>query len=92
MGTPAYMSPEQVAGRTIDHRTDIFSLGTMLYEMATGQRPFQGRSSAELASAILRDTPRPVRELRAELPEKLECVIQRCLEKSAPDRDRKSVV
>jgi TolB-like protein/tetratricopeptide (TPR) repeat protein len=86
VGTPAYMSPEQIMGRTIDHRTDIFSLGTLLYEMATGQKPFLGRSSAELASAILRDTPRPVREMRAELPEGLERVIQRCLEKSAADR------
>ena len=88
VGTPAYMSPEQVEGRTIDHRTDIFSLGTLLYEMATGEKPFQGRSSAELASAILRDTPRPVREVRAELPEGLEGVIQRCLEKSPTDRFR----
>jgi serine/threonine protein kinase len=86
MGTPAYMSPEQIMGRTIDHRTDIFSLGTMLYEMATGQKPFQGRSPAELASAILRDTPRPLGELRAKLPTGLERVIQRCLEKSAADR------
>jgi TolB-like protein/tetratricopeptide (TPR) repeat protein len=86
MGTPSYMSPEQIAGRTIDHRTDIFSLGIMLYEMATGQRPFQGRSAAELASAILRDTPRPLGELRAGLPEGLWRVIQRCLAKSAADR------
>ncbi len=86
VGTPAHMSPEQVEGRTIDHRTDIFSMGTLLYEMATGQKPFQGRSTAELASAILRDTPRPVREMRAELPEGLESVIQRCLEKSPGDR------
>ncbi|HSZ21360.1 MAG TPA: protein kinase [Candidatus Acidoferrum sp.] len=86
VGTPAYMSPEQVEGRMIDHRTDIFSLGTLLYEMATGQKPFQGRSSAELASSILRDTPKPVREMRAELPEGLESVIRRCLEKSAADR------
>jgi len=86
VGTPAYMSPEQVEGRMIDHRTDIFSLGTLLYEMATGQKPFQGRSAAELASAILRDTPRPVKELRADLPERLEVVIQRCLEKNAADR------
>jgi TolB-like protein len=86
VGTPAYMSPEQVEGRMVDHRTDIFSLGTLLYEMATGQKPFQGRSSAELASAILRDNPKPVREMRAELPEGLEGVIQRCLEKSAADR------
>ena len=86
VGTPAYMSPEQVEGRTIDHRTDIFSLGTLLYEMATGQKPFQGRSSAELASAILRDTPRPIGELRAGVPDGLCGVIQRCLEKNAADR------
>ena len=86
MGTPAYMSPEQVEGRTIDHRTDIFSLGTMLYEMAAGQRPFQGNSAAELASAILRDTPRPLGELRAGVPDGLCGVIQRCLEKNAADR------
>jgi len=86
VGTPAYMSPEQVEGRLVDHRSDIFSLGTLLYEMATGEKPFQGKSAAELASAILRDTPRPVREMRAELPEGLEGVIQRCLKKSAADR------
>jgi TolB-like protein/tetratricopeptide (TPR) repeat protein len=86
VGTPAYMSPEQVGGRAIDHRTDIFSLGTLLYEMATGQKPFRGRSSGELASAILRDTPKPVREMRAELPESLERMIQRCLEKNPSNR------
>ena len=86
MGTPAYMSPEQVEGRTIDHRSDIFSLGTMLYEMAAGQRPFQGNSAAELASAILRDKPRPLGELRAGVPDGLCGVIQRCLEKNAADR------
>ncbi len=86
MGTPAYMSPEQIAARPTDHRTDIFSLGIVLYEVATGQRPFQGRSSAELASAILRDTPRPVGELRTELPQRLVRVIQRCLEKNAANR------
>ena len=86
MGTPAYMSPEQIAGRKIDHRTDLFSLGTILYEMATGQKPFQGRSAAELASAILRDTPRPLGELRSGLPGELWRVIQRCLEKSVADR------
>ncbi len=57
MGTVPYMSPEQVQGRAVDHRTDIFSLGVILYEMASGRRPFEGRSTAELVSSILRDTP-----------------------------------
>ena len=86
MGTPTYMSPEQVAGRVLDHRTDIFSLGVILYEMASGRRPFEGASSAELASAILRDTPRPLSEFRADLPEELGLLIQRCLEKDPQDR------
>lgn len=81
LGTPAYMSPEQIAGHPIDHRSDIFSLGIMLYEMSTGQRPFQGRSCAELASATLRDTPQPVTDLRTELPGDLARIIRRCLEK-----------
>jgi serine/threonine protein kinase/tetratricopeptide (TPR) repeat protein len=86
MGTLPYMSPEQIAGRVIDHRTDIFSLGVMLYEMTSGRRPFEGESSAELASAILRDTPRPLNQLRPDVPEELSRVIRRCLEKSAADR------
>jgi serine/threonine protein kinase len=86
MGTPRYMSPEQIAGRTLDHRTDIFSLGIILYEMSTGRRPFAGTSSAELASAILRDTPPLVTDLRANLPADLARIIQGCLEKSAADR------
>jgi serine/threonine protein kinase/tetratricopeptide (TPR) repeat protein len=86
MGTPAYMSPEQIAGRALDHRTDIFSLGIILYEMASGRRPFQGTSSFELATAILRDTPRPLSEIRAGLAEELVRLIERCLEKEAPDR------
>jgi TolB-like protein len=86
MGTPSYMSPEQIVGRAIDHRTDIFSLGIILYEMAAGQRPFQGRSSVELASAILRDTPPLVTGLRTDLPNGLARIIRRCLEKEAADR------
>ena len=81
MGTPAYMSPEQVSGRALDHRSDIFSLGVVLHEMATGRRPFEGGSSAELISSILRDTPPPVSEFRPELPADLARVIRRCLEK-----------
>jgi serine/threonine-protein kinase len=86
MGTMPYMSPEQVAGRAVDHRTDVFSLGVMLYEMAAGRRPFQGRSPAELASAILRDTPLELSGRRAGLPEGLTRVITRCLVKEPEGR------
>jgi TolB-like protein/Tfp pilus assembly protein PilF len=86
MGTMPYMSPEQVSGRAVDHRTDIFSLGIILYEMASGRRPFQGNSSAELISSILRDTPPVVTELRADLPRDLGRLIRRCLEKDTRDR------
>ncbi len=86
LGTPAYMSPEQISGRPVDHRTDVFSLGILLYQMATGHRPFAGASSAELASAILRDTPPPVSSLRPDLPPNLSRVIRRCLEKDPDHR------
>jgi serine/threonine protein kinase/tetratricopeptide (TPR) repeat protein len=86
MGTPAYMSPEQVSGRTLDHRTDIFSLGVILHEMATGRRPFEGTSSAELVSSILRDSPPLVTDVRADLPGDLARVIRRCLEKDPRHR------
>jgi TolB-like protein len=81
MGTPPYMSPEQISGRPLDYRTDIFSLGVMLHEMATGKRPFAGSSSAELISAILRDTPPSVCEIRSDLPGDLARIVRRCLEK-----------
>ena len=86
MGTPAYMSPEQVSGRPLDHRTDIFSLGVLLHEMATGRRPFEGTSSAELVSSILRDSPPSVTDARPELPSDLARVIRRCLEKDPRHR------
>jgi serine/threonine protein kinase len=86
MGTPAYMSPEQIAGRAIDHRTDIFSLGVVLHEMSTGRRPFEGSSLAELSSAILRDTPASISEIRADLPSDLVRITRRCLEKDPRHR------
>jgi serine/threonine protein kinase/tetratricopeptide (TPR) repeat protein len=86
MGTLPYMSPEQVQGRPLDHRTDIFSLGVVLYEMATGRRPFLEQSSAGLSAQILRDAPVPVNDVRAELPDQLSRVIQRCLEKDPQRR------
>jgi TolB-like protein len=86
MGTPAYMSPEQISGRTLDHRTDIFSLGVVLHEMATGRQPFAGASMAELISAILRDVPPPVTDIRPDLPADLARIIRRCLEKDPRHR------
>ena len=86
MGTPAYMSPEQVSGRAVDHRSDIFSLGIILYEMAAGRRPFDGSSSAELASSILRDTPAMITDARPDLPVDLARIIRRCLEKDPRHR------
>ena len=86
MGTLPYMSPEQLHGRAVDHRTDIYSLGAVLYEMATGQGPFVGSTTAELISSILRDTPKPVSGLRAELPMGLERIIERCLAKQPAER------
>src|SRR5579862_6736303 len=86
MGTPAYMSPEQISGRALDHRTDIFSLGVLLHEMCTGRRPFTGQSSAELTSAILRDDPPSVTDTRSDLPSDLARVIRRCLEKDPRHR------
>jgi TolB-like protein len=86
VGTVPYMAPEQLQGAPVDRRADIFSLGVLLYEMATGRRPFQGETSAEVISSILRDTPDSVVELRADLPHHLARVIRRCLEKDADRR------
>ena len=81
MGTAPYMSPEQLQGQAVDHRTDIFSIGILLYEMATGTRPFQGDSGIALASSILKDTPSTVTETRADLPRHLGRIVHHCLEK-----------
>ena len=86
VGTPFYMSPEQARSGEIDHRTDLFALGIMLYRMATGERPFRGSSTIELLSSVLKDEPRPVSELRPELPAGLEEIIRRCLEKDPEAR------
>ena len=85
LGTMPYMSPEQIQGKRLDHRSDIFSLGIIFYEMMTGRRPFGGDTSADLISAIMRDTPGPVSDWKA-IPEHLERIIRRCLLKDPRDR------
>jgi serine/threonine-protein kinase len=90
-GTVSYMSPEQVHGDPPDHRSDLFSLGGILYEMATGCRPFTGRTVAAVIAAILRDDPPAVTELRPVLPRQLERILRHALQKD-PQRRFQSVV
>jgi serine/threonine protein kinase len=85
VGTPAYMSPEQVRGHRVDHRADIFSFGVILHELACGRRPFSGASPSELAAAILHDTPEAIGSVRGDLPDDLLRLFERCLEKD-PER------
>lgn len=85
LGTAAYMSPEQAAGRAVDHRTDIFSLGAVLFELVTGVRAFGGETTLARIAAVLTDSPPPVTELRPELPSGLDAILARALEKD-PDR------
>ncbi len=86
LGTVAYMSPEQADGRPVDARSDVFSLGAVLYEMLAGRRPFEGDSHLQTLTAILRDSPPPIRSVRPDVPVKLERIVSRCLEKRPEDR------
>ena len=87
VGSPIYMSPEQMAAaRDLDARADIWALGVILYELLTGSPPFHGDTIAQLCTMILQGTPTPVRELRPDIPAKMEGMIRRCLEKLPIDR------
>jgi protein kinase-like protein/phospholipase A2-like protein/VCBS repeat protein len=86
MGTPQYMSPEQTRGRKLDQRTDIFSLGVMLYEMVAGRKPFEGETISDVIAEILKTEPAPVAEVRPEAPSELQRIVSKAL---AKDRDER---
>ncbi len=86
MGTPAYMSPEQVRGVPVDGRADIFSLGVLLFEMATGQSPFRRENFMDSLHAVAFDETPPMNSLRAHVPEELQRIVSRCLRKRPEDR------
>ena len=86
MGTLAYMSPEQASGQSMDFRTDQFSFGSILYELVTGHRPFEGRTGPETLAAIIREEPKPIGELAPATPAPLRWTIDRCLAKEPEQR------
>jgi serine/threonine protein kinase/Tol biopolymer transport system component len=86
VGTFQYMSPEQLEGMEADARSDLFSLGVVLYEMATGKRPFDGKSQASLIASIMKEEPRPISALQPMTPPALERVVKQCLAKDADER------
>src|SRR5260370_8986560 len=86
MGTAGYMSPEQVRGDALDSRTDLFSFGLVLYEMATGRAAFGAATAALMREAILNSEPAPVRDINPDIPEGLALVIRKPLEKERHNR------
>jgi len=86
LGTSEYISPEQARGEQVDARTDVYSLGIVLYELLTGRTPFQGENFVSVALKHLNEAPRPLRELRPDAPERLERILERALAKDPRDR------
>jgi eukaryotic-like serine/threonine-protein kinase len=86
VGTPLYMSPEQAEGKTVDTRTDLWSLGAVLYEALTGRAPFQGNSALAILRSITQQSPAPLRQLRSDAPEDVDRIVSRALEKDAASR------
>jgi eukaryotic-like serine/threonine-protein kinase len=86
LGTVAYMSPELAEGKPVDGRSDLFSLGVILYEMATGQRPFTGDTTISIISSIVKDTPKSVTDVNAMLPRELGRIVRRALAKDPEQR------
>lgn len=88
-GTSAYMSPEQARGEGVDERTDIWSIGIVLYETLAGQLPFRGDYEQAVIYSILNETPKPIRDLRSDVPDDVLAIVDRCLEKDPDDRHQK---
>ena len=86
VGTVAYMSPEQAEGKPVDARSDVFSFGAVLYEMLTGHRAFEGESSAALLASVLRDEPKPLSEIKRDVPPEVRKIVTRCLKKDPAAR------
>src|SRR3974390_2869227 len=86
LGTAGYMSPEQVRGKAVDHRTDIFAFGTVLYEMVTGKQTFRKPTSADTMAAILKDEPSSIAQVTPATPPGMQRVVHRCLEKDPEQR------
>ena len=86
LGTVSYMAPEQIRGRSVDARADLWSLGVLLYEMLTGTRPFSGEHEASIIHAILHDDPRPVAAVRPNVPRAIQLLVQALLQKDAGSR------
>src|SRR5262249_17005950 len=86
VGTVSYMSPEQAQGKPVDPRSDVFSLGIVLYEMATGRRPFEGDNNLSVLTSILRDTPPAPTAIAPSAPRPLDAIIKRSLDKSPAAR------
>lgn len=86
LGTVGYMSPEQVQGKPVDQRSDLFSLGVLLYEMTAGRLPFKGETEAATLNAILRDAPEPLKRFKADVPDGLQMIIDRALDKDVETR------
>ena len=86
VGTAAYVSPEQARGEEVDRRSDIFSLGVVLYEMITGHRPFRGEHEAAIMYSLMNETPEPLARYKADVPNELQRVIDKSLAKEKEDR------
>lgn len=86
LGTPAYMSPEQIESRPVDGRSDLFSLGIILYELSTGTRPFKGENLASVFNSVIKESPSQITEIAPSIPGELSAIIMKCLEKSPDER------